>query len=103
MAKRYNLKSEIRRVQSKHPEWELVVDEVKADEKAGTVAYPAKVIKLPATQNMSDDVVLYSSTQPVRAAKLLLADDWDHFAAAGGTAQVLWAIVQENAGADLGE
>jgi|GEM_PF-5712472 len=103
MAKRYNLQSEIRRIKSKHPDWELQLDAVKGDAAAGSTAYPAKVISLPATQNMPDDVVLYSSTQPVRAAKLLLVDNWEHFVAAGGTAQVLWAIVQEDAGADLGE
>jgi len=103
MAKRYELKSEIQRVKAKHPDWELVLDSVPANEEAGTPAYQRKVIKLPASQNMSDDVVLYSNTQPVRAAKLLLGEHWDHFAAAGGTAQVLWTIVQDLAQADLGE
>lgn len=103
MAKRYVLTSEIARVKAKHPPFELLLPELPGNADAGEPSYPKKTIKVPAMQTLPDDVVLYSNTQPVRAARLLLGDDYQHYLAAGGTAQILFGLIQEHAQADLGE
>lgn len=99
MAKRFVLTSEVARVKSKHPNWELQLPEVTID---GSVV-KSKVIKLPAAKTLPDNVLELTSTQPVRAAQLLLGDDYEHFRAGGGTAAILWSIIEENDKASLGE
>lgn len=99
MAKRYILTSEIARVKAKHAPFEL---QLPAGEVNGAKV-AQKVITIPAMQTLPDDVVLYSNTQPVRAAKILLGEDYDQFVAGGGTSQLLFVLLQDHAGADLGE
>lgn len=103
MPKRYILTSEIARVKAKHPPFELQLPDIPADKDAGTPAYAKKNLSIPAAQNLSDEVVGLSATRPVPAARILLGEDYAHFAAAGGTAQFLFGLIQEHAGAELGE
>lgn len=99
MAKRYVLTSEVARVKSKNPNFELQLPDVEIDgEKV-----KGKVITLPAAKTLPDNVLELTATQPVRAAQILLGDDYEHFRAGGGTAAVLWEIVQENDKATMGE
>lgn len=99
--KRYLLRSEIERVKAKHPPFELVLPAV--GKSGDEDHYPEKTLKIPAAQNMADDVLELSATNPAAAARILLGSDFPHYKAAGGTSALLFQIIQEHAGADLGE
>lgn len=103
MAKIYRLRSEIQRIKSKHPGFELIIDAVQ-DDSYPDRNLPERTVKIPSAQLLPDEVTSIAQTAPVDAAKLLLGDAYDQFLAGGGSASILFQIIQENAGADsLGE
>ena len=101
MAKRYDLQREISRVRAEFPPFEIQLPEIPGDEHHD--GFQPDVAVIPATQNMSDEAVTLASTNPVLAAKSVLGDKWEHFAAAGGTGNVFWNIVQQHNQEALGE
>lgn len=104
MAKRYRLRSEIERIKSKKPSWELVLERVPNAEGEGEL-YPEKVVNISDAALWPDEVLHLSRTDPVGAARLLIGseEDYAHFLAAGGSASILFQIVEEQSGADQGE
>lgn len=111
MAKRYLLRSEIERVKSKKPAWELVLPEVPGEpdpEHPRTKVkplYEEKVLKIADAAVWDDDVLYLSRTDPVGAAQLLIGseEDYAHFRAGGGSASILFQIIEEQSGASQGE
>lgn len=103
--RKYNLLSEIERTHSKHPDFIVSVPEVTVkDDNDVDVVLPAKDIKVAPTARWNDDVLNLSRTDGPAAARAIMGnDDYNHFVAAGGYANLLFAIAQEHAGADLGE
>lgn len=108
--KQYDLGAERNRVEAKFPDLELrlpdVPGTVPADAVEGSIAvneYDAKTVVLPPLERLTDEQVTASTTNQVVAARLILGDDYDHFTAAGGSANLLFQILQENSGATAGE
>jgi len=108
--KQYNLGAERDRVQAKFPDFELVLPdvpgEVPADAAPGSIAvneFDAKTIVLRPLERLTDDEVTASTANQVTAARMILGDDYEHFQAAGGSANLLFQILQENSGATAGE
>lgn len=101
MAKRYILTTEIGRVKAKHPPFELQLPDL--EESIVAPAYKQKVALVPPFQLMPDETVVLLNTQPVAGARAVLGDDYEHFLAAGGSAQILIDILQEHQRVSLGE
>lgn len=108
--KQYDLGAERDRVEAKFPDLELRLPAVPGtpDPSAdpGTVTpndYEAKTVVLRPLERLSDEEVTASTTNQVVAAKLILGDDYDQFVDAGGSANLLFQILQENSGATAGE
>lgn len=103
--KRYVLSSEIDRVKAEHPDFELQLPAVPAGDDAELEpALKSKIVKVPPAQRWSDDVNRFAQTNPIAAGKLLIGDEnYAHMVRAGGSASILFAIIQEHAEADLGE
>lgn len=102
MAKRYVLTSEIDRIRAKHPDFEIQLPAVPAD--GDLPALKQTVVKVAPPQRWSDDISRFAQTNPIAAAKLLIGDEgYDHMVRAGGSSAILFTIVNENAGADVGE
>lgn len=104
MAKVYVLTSEIARVKAKHPKFEIQLPDVPADVEAGLPALKKKNIQVDPPQLWSDDVNRFAQSNPIAAGKLLIGDDdYEHLVRGGGSASILFQIVQEHAESDLGE
>lgn len=102
MAKRYVLSSEIDRIRVKHPDFELQLPAVPAD--GDLPALKQTIVKVTPPQRWSDDVSRFAQTNPVAAAKLLIGDDgYDHMVRAGGSSSILFTIIGDDSGADVGE
>lgn len=103
--RKYLLLSEIERTHSKHPDFVISVPEVTVkDDNDDDVVLPAKDIRVAPTARWDDDILNLSRTDGPGAARALLgADDYRHFVAAGGYANLLFSIAQDHAQADLGE
>jgi hypothetical protein len=117
MPKRYLLQSEIERARSKAPVFELVLPPVlytddDRDEHgnlpdgvdAGAEKLPEATLRVKPAILMTDEVTQLSARDVVSAARLHLGEaDYDRFRLSGGTAQILFSIINENAGATTGE
>lgn len=103
--KRYVLTSEIERVKAKHPDIELQLPAVPAGEDPEKEpALKGKVIKVPTPQRWSDDVTRFAQTNPIAAGRELIGEaDYEHLVRAGGSASILFSIINEHTQADLGE
>ncbi len=106
--KRFNLTSERQRLRSEHPDFELQIPEVPGEPEPGSrkkpePLYPEKIVLIPAPQNLPDEFVELSGRFPVAAAQNLLGDDYAHYKAAGGTANLLMALINDYAGVGPGE
>lgn len=103
--RKYVLKSEIERSRSKHPDFLIAVDAVTVKNDADEdVHLEAKNISCPPSERFSDEVIQLSNTNPVAAARLLIGDEnYRHFAAAGGSATLLFQMAADNGGAEPGE
>jgi hypothetical protein len=115
--KRYVLSSEIEKIRSKHPNFELQLPPVlytDADRDGdgnlpegvdvGHERVAGEILKVPSAALMSDEVTYLSRTDPIAAGRLLLGSEkYDRYALSGGTAQILFTIVNEDAGATAGE
>lgn len=103
--RKYLLLSEIERTHSKHPDFLIAVPEVTIkDDNDDDVVLPAKDIRVPPTARWDDDILTLSRTDGPGAARALIGvDDYRHFVAAGGYANLLFEIAAEHAQADMGE
>lgn len=102
MTKRYVLTTEISRVKAKHPPFELQIPACSNPDVAGESFAKSEVL-VASAELMPDHIMELATTAPVRAAQLLLGDKYAHYKAAGGTAAILFKILEEHAKADLGE
>lgn len=87
--KPYKLSTVVSELAEKHPDIPIEY----ADGKTVMVCPP---------QRWTDDV-LAAGSDNVKAAKLLIGDQYDAFVKAGGSASILMAIIQEDAKENLGE
>lgn len=103
--RKYVLLSEIERTHSKHPDFVIALPAVTVKgDNDDDVELPAKDINVPPTARWTDDILNLSRTDGPAAARALIGvDNYRHFLAAGGYANLLFTIAQEHAQADLGE
>lgn len=107
MAKRYVLTTEIARVKAKHKPFELQLPDVpyEGDRAEGEdhIRFHKTEVEIPPFQLLSDDTINLLNTQTVAGAREVLGSHYDHFLAAGGSAQILVDIMQEHQRTSLGE
>lgn len=82
------------------PEWEAWV----ADHPPLQIAAPTgEMFEVPAPERWPDAALELASTEPVKAARMLLRDRYDDWTETGANTAYLFARIEAVAGASLGE